>query len=580
MLFELLVSSFRFIENHRAASLIVTLVLLAVYYLLIYPFYISPLKHIPGPYIFRVSELPCLHFQRTNQWISLVHRLHQRYGDVVVLSPYEVSCNGDPKYLNDIYTKNFPKSTFYQNFRNHGNKDNLFASLENERHLNYKKNISNIYSKSAIFNAKNSTRESLTAKVSNLIREINDSSVEGIRPDFINAESEVNIHGYGHHNEDKQWFLKNGKLKNLGIDVYSLFGSLALDVVTAFELGNHNSTDLLSEPENRSIVTYHRYVASMVFYTTLMPKLWKYAATELIMKSLAIIEKWQLGIYNGAEKNIPVFSEGQNLTTLELLKKNGLKGVDAYSFLSDNIFAGHETTAIQLTYLTYELSRPKNSYLQQLLKNELDKTFGKPKSVKDILHDLETIDNLPILNAIILENSRVHASIPGAEPRVVDKNYFVTVGEKKVKIPTNTIISCQPYSMQRVEEIFENPDYFVAERWLKKESETDKQYEDRFKLQQKYMIPFGKGIRMCLGMNIAQIEIKLAVANMYWHFNSKICENWCDIVKYDESVKLPNPIAMDSSNGADKTDEEKMVMFDTYTTRPYNDECWLEWYRN
>lgn len=370
--------------------------------------------------------------------------------------------------------------------------------------------------------------------------------------------------------------LKGGKVKNLGIDVYSLFGSLALDVVTSFELGPENSTDLLDAPEKRSIITYHRYVASMVFWTTLMPKWWDYAASQLIKKSSEIVENWQLSIYHNAENNVPKFNKDQNMTTLELLKKNNLKNEYAYSFLSDNIFAGHETTAIQLTYLTYELSRPKHHYLQTLLKNELDDAFGKPESDSDLLDDFEKIDNLPILNSIILETSRVHTSIPGAEPRVVDRNYKV----QDVVIPKNTVISTQPFSMHRVESVFPNAEYFIPERWLKKEQESEAEYKERLKVQNKYMIPFGKGVRMCLGMNIAQIEMKVAVANIYWHYNSKICSNWCEIVQYDDSVKYPNPIKMGSQYVGDKTtDEQKMVMFDTYTTRPYDDECWLEFYR-
>lgn len=576
MLQDILLSVFELIDRNKPATIVILSVSWFLYHLLIYPFILSPLRKIPGPYIFRISKLPALHYQRTNKWVLMVHRLHEKYGDAVILSPNEISVSGDPKYLNDIYTKNFPKSKFYENFRNHGFKDNMFSSLENERHINYKKNISGIYLKSAIFNPKNTTKLAILDKISKLVEQIRISSVDGIKPDYINAASDVNIHGKGHNEADKLWFLKGGKVKNLGIDVYSLFGSLALDVVTSFELGPENSTDLLDAPEKRSIITYHRYVASMVFWTTLMPKWWDYAASQLIKKSSEIVENWQLSIYHNAENNVPKFNKDQNMTTLELLKKNNLKNEYAYSFLSDNIFAGHETTAIQLTYLTYELSRPKHHYLQTLLKNELDDAFGKPESDSDLLDDFEKIDNLPILNSIILETSRVHTSIPGAEPRVVDRNYKV----QDVVIPKNTVISTQPFSMHRVESVFPNAEYFIPERWLKKEQESEAEYKERLKVQNKYMIPFGKGVRMCLGMNIAQIEMKVAVANIYWHYNSKICSNWCEIVQYDDSVKYPNPIKMGSQYVGDKTtDEQKMVMFDTYTTRPYDDECWLEFYR-
>ena len=93
------------------------------------------------------------------------------------------------------------------------------------------------------------------------------------------------------------------------------------------------------------------------------------------------------------------------MTTLETLKKNGLEGEYAYSFLTDNLFAGHETTAVQLTYLCYELSRPANYKMQQKLREELHKAFPDGEI------DLETVDNLPYLNALLTENGRVHTSI-------------------------------------------------------------------------------------------------------------------------------------------------------------------------
>ncbi|CAH6721806.1 putative cytochrome P450 monooxygenase Fgm1p [[Candida] jaroonii] len=564
MLLDLIVDAYNSIEAHPYYSLGVFSVIIAAYSLFIYPFYLSPFKNIPGPYLFRISVLPSLHYQRTNKWVLKVHELHEIYGDVVLLSPKEISVNGDLKYLNDIYTKNFPKSTFYQNFANHG-KPNMFASMSNDIHLKYKKNLQSIYSKSAIFNPKNSTRISLVTNIRKLLKNIEDSSVEGTAPDFINAASEVNIHGKGYHEKDKKWFL-GGKTKNLPIEVYSLFGSLALDVVSQFELGLKNGTNLLENPQQREIVTYHRYVASMVFYTTLLPSLWDYAATKLILKSAQIVHDWQLGLYAKAELNIPSFKEDENLTTLETLRKHGFLKEAAYSFLSDNIFAGHETTAIQLTYITYELSRPHNQYLQKRLYDELHEAF----SDAELIEDLEIVDKLPVLNAVLLEASRVHTSIPGAEPRVVDKVYKI----KDTVIPKGTIISGQPYSYHRVPSVFPEPDVFKPERWLQQDDETTEAFEARTKKMHKYMIPFGKGIRMCLGMNVAQIEMKLAVANIYHKYHSKISSQWCDIVDKPEIVKMG-----DKYVGENKTDVEKMTMFDTYTTRPYNDECWLEFYR-
>ncbi|KAG2734364.1 hypothetical protein G9P44_002370 [Scheffersomyces stipitis] len=582
MLLEIVKEVYKYTQSNSKESWIFILGVFLAYHLILYPFFLSPLRDVPGPYLHRISSLSSLNKQRKGRWTMTVYELHKRYGDVVVLSPTEVSVNGNSKYVHDIYIKNFPKAKFYENFRNHGFKDNMFASLENDRHIAYKKLIMNLYSKSAIFNKKNGTHSIIVQKVGQLVDEIRQSSVTGQRPDYINAKSVHNEHGKGHKTQDGKWLNKSGKTQNLGIEVYTLFASLAMDVVSAFELGMSNGTDLLLHPEKRHIIISHRQVASMVFWTTLMPRFWNWAASSTILKASYDITKWQLGLYAQAEENVPDVKEDENKSTLETLKQKGLKGEYAYSFLTDNIFAGHETTAIQLAYMCYELSRPKNLHLQESLRKELIREFGHPKSEKDIIDDMSKVDVLPYLNSVLDENSRVHASIPGSEPRLVDSPYKVEVGEGKVvELPKGTGISCVVYALHRQSDVFAEPDQFIPERWLQYENEPDEVFRQRIKRMQRYMMPFGKGIRMCLGMNLALIEMKMAIANLYWHYNSKICSDWCEITEYTEDSKKLNPILMgETRKGENRTDEEKMTMYDSYTTRPLNDECWLEWYDN
>lgn len=575
MLTELLVETWNFAKANQSAVLLALTVLLLAYKLVIYPLLLSPLRNIPGPYLHRISHIPSLEAQRKHQWIEIIHALHAKYGEVVILSPTAVSCNGDPKYINDIYVKNMPKHSFYENFRNHGFKDNIFALLENDRHVKYKRLVQNLYSKSAVFNPKNSSRTNVVDKVGDLVRLVYKSSVTGEAPDYRNARLALNEHGKGHKLASGEWFNQKQKKTYLGIDVYSLFGALAMDVVSAFELGIQNGTHLLQDPAKRDILVPHRMQAGMVFWTTLMPRFWDWAAGPEIREASREIEEWQLKLYANAEDNVPVPKDGENLTTLETFKKNGYKGKYAYTFLSDNIFAGHETTAIQLTYMCYELSRPVNKGRQMLLRQELQNAFGVSKLVDDIISDLEAVDKLPYLEALMQENSRVHTSIPGSEPRVTDKPYVVKIGDARVELPVGTQISCQPYSMHRVESVFEDADLWIPERWLQKEGETDADYKARMMKMQRYMMPFGKGIRMCLGMNLAVIEMKLALANLYWKFTSEICRDWCDVVESD--AKVGTKIEMGSRHMSGSSDEKMMTMVDAYTTRPYFDECWLEW---
>lgn len=570
MLLQGLLLFHSFVEEHRPLLVLVCIVLFLAYHLVVYPLWLSPVRHIPGPYLHRVTSIPALNRQRTSRWITYVHRLHQVHGPVVVLAPNEISVNGDAKFINDIYVKNFPKSSYYAHFSHHGS-PNMFGTLDNDVHLSYKRNIMGLYSKTAIFNPANSTRRMIIEKTRHLVSQVHRSSVTGQQPDYINARSEWNPHGKGHNS--RPWFNLEGKSCNLGMEVYSLFGSLALDIISAFEVGNGNGTDLLLCPEKRYILMLHRMVSAMGFWTTSLPQLYNWVAGSAVLQAAKMIETWQLGIYSHAEANAPQRKLGENLTTLETFQKKGFFGKKAYSFLSDNMFAGHETTAIQLTYLFYELSRPVNAGVRKTLHNELIDNFGAPRSHDDILENLEAVDKLPFLEALLQENARIHASVPGGQPRVTNCNYPVTLENgREVVVPKGTTISCQPYSMHRVEKIFPNPEEFLPQRWLQQDNETEDQFRKRINLQQKYMMPFSRGIRMCLGMHLAIIEMKMAVGNLYWHYYSKVSSDWCEVV--DKGT----PIRMDHNQGLGGTDEDKMVMFEAYTTRPFNDECWLEFY--
>lgn len=576
MLIEVLLTIYLWVVENQLHALVVLCMTLAIYQLIVYPFFISPLRHIPGPYLHRISRIPSLYCQLKHCWVKRVHELHHQYGDVIILSPTEISCNGDPKYILDIYVKNMPKAKFYENFRCHGFKDNIFASLENDRHLRYKKIIQSLYLKSAIYSQNNSIRPYIVEKITELVKDVHSTSVTGQSPDWENAGMVANPHGKAHKLGSSAWFKPSANGKAIGMEVYSLFGALAMDVVSAFELGVKNGTSLLRNKSEREILIPHRMQAGMAFWTTLMPQFWDLAAGPIVRAASERIEKWQLALYANAEANVPEKLPIQNLTTLETLKKNGFQGKNAYSFISDNIFAGHETTAVMLTYMCYELSRPANFQRQSKLHIELREAFGEPGSLDATIDDFEKVDQLPYLEALMQENLRVHAAIPGAEPRITDKNYTVNISGRSVSIPPGTGISCQPYSMHRVESVFPQPDLWIPERWLPNETESPEAHKLRYQQMQRYMFAFGKGIRMCLGMQVALIDMKLALANLYWRYSLTICQDWC-IPEQPTEGTVATQIQLDTYPKDDGHELNMMAMADGYTIRPVFDECWLIW---
>lgn len=96
------------------------------------------------------------------------------------------------------------------------------------------------------------------------------------------------------------------------------------------------------------------------------------------------------------------------------------------------------------------------------------------------------------------ENLRVHAVTPGAEPRISNENHNVVINGKTMTIPAGTGISCQPYSIHRVEYVFPGPNPWLPEKWHPNGGELDAAYIIHPKSMQRHMMVFGKGIRMCL----------------------------------------------------------------------------------
>ncbi|KAJ9619981.1 hypothetical protein H2203_008258 [Taxawa tesnikishii (nom. ined.)] len=150
------------------------------------------------------------------------------------------------------------------------------------------------------------------------------------------------------------------------------------------------------------------------------------------------------------------------------------------------MFAGSGTTSTTLTYLFYAISRPENQSIQERLREE----------VLSISGDLQSIKQLPYLNAVIKETFRLYPTIISTLPRVLDEPLTI---ESHV-LPPGTIVGMQNYVHQRDPTVFPDPERFVPERWLQSTDAMDEA-----------LTPFSLGRRNCIGQNLAWLELWLAV---------------------------------------------------------------------
>lgn len=155
------------------------------------------------------------------------------------------------------------------------------------------------------------------------------------------------------------------------------------------------------------------------------------------------------------------------------------------------LLAGHETTALTISYALYALS--ENPGCQQQLRAELATRGAEPLTVDDLAQ-------LPYLDAVVRESLRLYPPAWLLSREVITP--FTLAG---YELPTGVELACSPYAIQRDPRFFREPTRFLPERWL----DTGRAAPPRYAY-----IPFGAGPRSCIGMHFARQEAALVLGTL------------------------------------------------------------------
>ena len=179
--------------------------------------------------------------------------------------------------------------------------------------------------------------------------------------------------------------------------------------------------------------------------------------------------------------------------------------------LTDEAFAligaGTETTKQTMNCLTYfVLSDP--AVLTQL-KKELWEAMPNPRACPS----LHVLESLPYLNSIVKETLRIATTVTSRLPLIAPTQ---TLEYGDWKIPAGTPISMDFRTSMIDPAIFSDPMSFQPNRWLRS-MESGQRLE-------RYLMPFSRGPRGCLGQNLALAEIYLATAALFRRFEFQLFE--------------------------------------------------------
>ncbi|CZT49094.1 related to cytochrome P450 CYP3/CYP5/CYP6/CYP9 subfamilies [Rhynchosporium secalis] len=159
--------------------------------------------------------------------------------------------------------------------------------------------------------------------------------------------------------------------------------------------------------------------------------------------------------------------------------------------------AGTVTTARSMDHLTVHILR--NSRVQDRLEAELKEVMA---DFPETLPSWKTLDQLPYLQACIKEGLRLSHGIMHRLPRCSPD---VALQYKEWTIPRGTPVGMSAYYMHTDPEVYINPFEFRPERWLG---------EINPNMHRNY-VPFTKGSRNCLGINLAYAEMSMVMAALF-----------------------------------------------------------------
>ncbi len=163
--------------------------------------------------------------------------------------------------------------------------------------------------------------------------------------------------------------------------------------------------------------------------------------------------------------------------------------------------AGHETTAVTMTWVWYLLSQHPAV---------ADKLHAEFDAVLD--GRAPTADDLPKLvyaRMVIDEPMRLYPPAPGISTRVALKDDEVC----GVKVRAGTQVGVAPWVMHRHKKLWDHPERFDPERFAPEKAVSRPRFA--------YM-PFGGGPRICIGAALATTEATLILGTLGQRFNPKL----------------------------------------------------------
>ena len=269
------------------------------------------------------------------------------------------------------------------------------------------------------------------------------------------------------------------------------------------------------------------FLNSIVGVSMLPPSFYRYIQTQAFKK----FDSNFLLMYNIAEKLIDEKLEDvahrrkSDKSGFEselipfLLSTNRIDEDEVVSSIVDTLFAGVDTSSNTMQWMLYLLA--KHPEVQSRIREEINSVATKGCQL-----DESMLQKIPLVKCVIKETLRLYPVLV-VTGRILNEDVVLS----GYQVPVNTPLLFMHHGMGRREDLFANANSFLPERWLRVGS--------RSTAEAFASIPFGFGVRMCLGRRLAELEMQILLVKILQQFRLDI-EPGHNVSQYMRGTSIPD----------------------------------------
>ncbi|KAB8297671.1 hypothetical protein EYC80_001479 [Monilinia laxa] len=177
------------------------------------------------------------------------------------------------------------------------------------------------------------------------------------------------------------------------------------------------------------------------------------------------------------------------------------------------LLAGADTTGTAFSSTLTNIISSPDAYSRMMM--EIDTGFANGNLSQPIPKAAEVSSHCPFYVSCVKESLRLSPPSPALFPREVTADQLPLIIDGKI-IPIGSEVTCSPFLTNRDQEIYgEDADIFRPERWLEN--------VEKAKMFDKYNFTWGYGSRICLGKDLAMMELMKFPLMFFRNFNVELC---------------------------------------------------------